>query len=64
MAIEHASMLMRNHRSIGAMSNQGFEASHKVHRQFYMRSTSHDVTEGFPSSKEPKIPLKTKQLIN
>lgn len=64
MAIEHASMLMQNHRSIGAMSIQGFEASHKVHRQLYLRATSHDVSEGFSSGKEPKIPLKTKWLIN
>jgi hypothetical protein len=35
-------MLMRNHRTIGIMSNQGFEASHKVHRQLYLRATSHD----------------------
>ena len=42
-SIEHASMLFRNHRTIGKMSNQGFEANHKVHRQLYLRATSHDA---------------------
>ena len=43
--IEHAPMLLRNHRSIGQMSNQGLEASHKVHRQLYLRATAHDAGE-------------------
>ncbi|XP_031551922.1 uncharacterized protein LOC116289185 [Actinia tenebrosa] len=42
MVIDHASMLLRLHRSIGKMSNQGFEANHKIHRQLYAQASSHD----------------------
>ena len=51
MVIDHASMLLRNHRSIGKMSNQGFEANHKVHRQLYAQATAHDSSEAAASCK-------------
>ncbi|KAK3755530.1 hypothetical protein QZH41_019904 [Actinostola sp. cb2023] len=35
-------MLLRLHGSFVKYSNQGFEASHKVHRALYSRATSHD----------------------
>ena len=40
--IEHASMLLRQFRSLKQYSNQGFEAAHKIQRQLYSRTTSHD----------------------
>ncbi|KAK3729744.1 hypothetical protein QZH41_011207, partial [Actinostola sp. cb2023] len=42
LTIEHASMLLRMHRSLCNLSNQGFEASHKLQRQLYLKATSHD----------------------
>jgi len=40
--IEHVPMLFRVHRSLHDLSNQGFEAAHKLQRQLYARATSHD----------------------
>ena len=31
LTIDHSAMLLRLHRSLAKYSNQGFEASHKVH---------------------------------
>ncbi|KAK3736692.1 hypothetical protein QZH41_011485, partial [Actinostola sp. cb2023] len=45
LTVEHSSMLLRIHRSFVKYSNQGFEASHKVHRALYSRATSHDQAE-------------------
>ena len=42
LTVDHSAMLLRKHRSFVKYSNQGFEASHKVHRALYSRSTSHD----------------------
>ena len=42
LTIDHSAMLLRLHRSLAKYSNQGFEASHKVHRALYSRATSHD----------------------
>ena len=42
LTIDHSAMLLRLHRSFAKYSNQGFEASHKVHRALYSRATSHD----------------------
>jgi len=42
LTIDHSAMLFRLHRSFAKYSNQGFEASHKVHRALYSRATNHD----------------------
>ena len=42
LTIDHSAMLLRLHRSFSKYSNQGFEASHKVHRALYSRATCHD----------------------
>ena len=42
LTIDHSAMLLRFHRSLAKYSNQGFEASHKVHRALYSRATDHD----------------------
>ena len=42
LTIDHSAMLLRLHRSFAKYSNQGFEASHKVHRALYSRATCHD----------------------
>lgn len=42
LTVEHASMLLRNFRSLRDYSNQGFEAAHKLQKQIYSRATNHD----------------------
>ncbi|XP_048576933.1 uncharacterized protein LOC116615566 isoform X2 [Nematostella vectensis] len=42
LTVEHSAMLFRQHRSFAKYSNQGFEASHKIHRALYSRASSHD----------------------
>ena len=42
LTVEHASMLLRNFRSLRQYSNQGFEAAHKLQKQIYSRATNHD----------------------
>ena len=42
LTVEHVPMLFRRHRSLHHLSNQGFEAAHKLQRQLYTRATSHD----------------------
>ena len=42
LTVEHASMLLRNFRSLRDYSNQGFETSHKLQKQIYSRATNHD----------------------
>lgn len=42
LTIDHAAMLLRLHRTFAKYSNQGFEASHKVHGALYSRATNHD----------------------
>ncbi|KAK3719347.1 hypothetical protein QZH41_000525 [Actinostola sp. cb2023] len=49
LTVEHAPMLMRVHRSFRRFSNQGFEASHKLQRQLYLKATSHD-SKGYTTS--------------
>ena len=49
--IEHVSMLFRNHRSLNKLSNQGFEAAHKLQRQLYAKATSHDASDSTSSRK-------------
>lgn len=49
--IEHVSMLFRNHRSLNKLSNQGFEAAHKLQRQLYTKATSHDASNSTSSCK-------------
>ena len=52
LTIDHASMLLRIHRSLRKMSNQGFEAAHKLQRQLYAKSTSHDCKSYTSSCKK------------
>ena len=42
LTVEHASMLMRNFRSLQHYSNQGFEAAHMLQKQIFSRATNHD----------------------
>lgn len=42
LTVEHASMLLRNFRSLRLYSNQGFEAAHKLQKQIFSRATNHD----------------------
>ena len=42
LTIDHVAMLLRLHRTFAKYSNQGFEASHKVHGALYSRATNHD----------------------
>ena len=42
LTVKHASMLLRNFRSLRQYSNQGFEAAHKLQKQIYSRATNHD----------------------
>ncbi|CAH3034499.1 unnamed protein product [Porites evermanni] len=45
LTIEHVPMLFRIHRLLHQLSNQGFEAAHKLQRQLYEKATSHDATD-------------------
>ena len=40
LTVEHVPMLFRIHRSLNQLSNQGFEAAHKLQRQLYAKATS------------------------
>ena len=51
LVIDHSAMLLRRFRSLYKYSGQGFEASHKLHRQLFSRATNHDSTEPGQSSK-------------
>lgn len=42
LTVEHASMLLRNFRSLRHYGNQGFEAAHKLQKQIFSRATNHD----------------------
>lgn len=42
LVIDHSAMLLRHFRSFYKYSGQGFEASHKLHRQLYSKATNHD----------------------
>ena len=42
LTIDHVAMLLRLHQTFAKYSNQGFEASHKVHGALYSRATNHD----------------------
>ena len=51
LTIEHVPMLFRVHHSLHDLSNQGFEAGHKLQRQLYARATSHDSSGNTSSCK-------------
>jgi len=51
LVIYHIAMLLRQFCSLYEHSDQGFEASLKLHRQLYSRATNHDASEPGPSSK-------------
>ena len=42
LVIDHSAMLLRHLRSLYKYSGQGFEASHKLHRNLYSKATNHD----------------------
>ncbi|KAK3710762.1 hypothetical protein QZH41_005391 [Actinostola sp. cb2023] len=44
LTISHSSTLFREFRSFYHYSGQGFESSHKLHRQLYSRATNHDAS--------------------
>ena len=37
LVVDHSAMLLRHFRSLCKYSGQGFESSHKLHRQLYSR---------------------------
>ena len=51
LTIEDVPMLFRIHRLLHQLSNQGFEAAHKLQRQLYAKATSHDATDQTASCK-------------
>ena len=51
LTIQHVPMLFRANRSLHHLLNQGFEAAHKLQRQFYARATSHDSSGSTTSCK-------------
>lgn len=44
LVVDHSAMLLRHFRSFYKYSGQGFESSHKLHRQLYSRATNHDAS--------------------
>jgi len=44
LVIDHSAMLLRQFRSLYKYSGQGFEASHKLHRNLYSKATNHDAS--------------------
>lgn len=44
LVIDHSAMLLRQVRSLYKYSGQGFEASHKLHRNLYSKATNHDAS--------------------
>ncbi|KAK3736982.1 hypothetical protein QZH41_015632, partial [Actinostola sp. cb2023] len=42
LTIDHSAMLLREFGSLYKYSGQGFEASHKLHRQLFSKATNHD----------------------
>lgn len=54
LTIDHAPMLMRRFLSMKEYSQQGFEASHKDHRQLWLKASSHDQ-QGEASSSEQML---------
>lgn len=44
LVVDHSAMLLRHFRSMYKYSGQGFESSHKLHRQLYSRATNHDAS--------------------
>lgn len=51
LTVEHVPMLFRMHRSLHHLSNQGYEAGHKLQRLLYLRATSHDSSSSTSSGK-------------
>lgn len=44
LTIDHSAMLLRQFHSLYHYSGQGFESSHKLHRQLFSRVTNHDAS--------------------
>ena len=44
LVVDHSAMLLRHFRSLYKYSGQGFEYSHKLHRQLYSKATNHDAS--------------------
>lgn len=44
LVVDHSAMLLRHFRSMYKYSGQGFESSHKLHRQLYSKATNHDAS--------------------
>lgn len=42
LVVDHSAMLLRHFHSMYKYSGQGFESSHKLHRQLYSKVTNHD----------------------
>ncbi|KAK3723108.1 hypothetical protein QZH41_018347, partial [Actinostola sp. cb2023] len=63
LTVDHASMLLRMHRSFRELSNQGFEASHKLQRQVYAKCTSHDASDYVSSVKQMFLHMNAEKLL-
>lgn len=55
LVVDHSAMLLRHFRSMYKYSGQGFESSHKLHRQLYSRATNHDASGPGQSCKSSKL---------
>ena len=55
LVVDHSTMLLRHFRSMYKYSGQGFESSHKLHRQLYSRATNHDASGPGQSCKSSNL---------
>ena len=55
LVVDHSAMLLRHFRSMYKYSGQGFESSHKLHRQLYSRATNHDASGQGQSCKSSNL---------
>lgn len=53
LVVDHSAMLLRHFRSLCEYSGQGFESSHKLHRQLYSKATNHDASGPGQSCESP-----------
>ncbi|KAK3741750.1 hypothetical protein QZH41_000567 [Actinostola sp. cb2023] len=62
LTIDHSAMLLRGFRSMRHYSGQGFESSHKLHRQLFSRATNHDASGPGQSCDYDENHLKVKMV--
>lgn len=55
LVVDHSAMLLRHFHSTYKYSGQGFESSHKLHRQLYSRATNYDASGPGQSCKSSNL---------